>query len=160
MWFVSKGDCMKNKKTAQKMFSFHSVSSSYDFAARIKEEAVNSNLKIEQNDTDFILQLNSNHGGRIVYKATVTADESGGSYISGEIVTIPWNDKPNKKKSVIEKIFSIVCYIVVIPFVLIFLLCYGTYMLFVRLFRGKNIEVTNEEKLCDFMTNKMCCKQK
>ena len=151
---------MKNKKTAQKMFSFHSVSSSYDFAARIKEEAVNSNLKIEQNDTDFILQLNSNHGGRIVYKATVTADESGGSYISGEIVTIPWNDKPNKKKSVIEKIFSIVCYIVVIPFVLIFLLCYGTYMLFVRLFRGKNIEVTNEEKLCDFMTNKMCCKQK
>ena len=150
---------MKNKKTAQKMFSFHSVSSSYDFAARIKEEAVNSNLKIEQNDTDFILQLNSNHGGRIVYKATVTADESGGSYISGEIVTIPWNDKPNKKKSVIEKIFSIVCYIVVIPFVLIFLLCYGTYMLFVRLFRGKNIEVTNEEKLCDFMTNKMCCKQ-
>ena len=151
---------MKNKKNAQKMFSFHSVSSSYDFAARIKEEAVNSNLKIEQNDTDFILQLNSNHGGRIVYKATVTADESGGSYISGEIVTIPWNDKPNKKKSVIEKIFSIVCYIVVIPFVLIFLLCYGTYMLFVRLFRGKNIEVTNEEKLCDFMTNKMCCKQK
>ena len=55
----------------------------------------------------------------------------------------------DKKKSVIEKIFSIVCYIVVIPFVLIFLLCYGTYMLFVRLFRGKNIEVTNEEKLCD-----------
>ena len=117
-------------------------------------------MKIELNNTDFILQLNSDHGGRIVYKATVTADESGGSYISGQIVTIPWNDKPNKKKSVIEKIFSIVCYIVVIPFVLIFLLCYGTYMLFVRLFRSKNIEVTNEEKLSDFMTNKMCCKLK
>lgn len=150
---------MKNKKTEQKIFSFHSVSSPYDFAARIKEEAINSNLKIEQNNTDFILPLNSNHGGRIVYKATVTANESGGSYISGEIVTIPWNDTPNKKKSMIEKIFSIVGYLVVIPFVLIFLLCYGAYMLFVRLFRGKNIEVTNEEKLCDFMTNKMCCRQ-
>ena len=151
---------MKNKKTEQKTFSFHSISSPYDFAVRIKEEAINSNLKIDQNDTGFILQLNSNHGGRIVYQATVTADESDGSYISGEIVTLPWNGNPNKKKSIIEKIFSIVGYIVVIPFVLIFLLCYGIYMLFVRLFRGKNVEVTNEEKLCDFMINKMCCKQK
>ena len=150
---------MKNKKAEQKILSFRNVSSPYDFAVKIKEEAINANLKVEQNDTDFILQLNSNHGGRIVYKATVTADESGGSYISGEIVTIPWNDKPKKKKSVIEKIFSIVCYIAVIPSVLIFSLCYGIYTLFVRLFRGKNIEVTNEEKLCDFMTNKMCCKQ-
>ena len=150
---------MKNKKAKQKILSFRNVSSPYDFAARIKEEAINSNLKVEQNDTDFILQLNSNHGGRIVYKATVTADESGGSYIIGEIVKIPWNDKPNKKKSVIEKIFSIFGYIAVIPSVLIFSLCYGTYMLFVRLFRGKNIEITDEEKLCDFMTNKMCCRQ-
>ena len=151
---------MKNKKAEQKILSFRNVSSPYDFAARIKEGAINSNLKVEQNDTDFILQLNSNHGGRIVYKATVTADESGGSYISGEIVTIPWNDKPNKKKSIIEKFFSIVGYIVVIPFVLVFLLCYGIFALFYRLFRGKNIEFTNEEKLCDFMTNKMCCKPK
>lgn len=150
---------MKNKKAEQKMFSFHSVSSPYDFASKIKEEAINSNLEIEQNDTDFILQLDSNHGGRIVYKATVTADESGGSYISGEIVTIPWNNKPNQKESIIEKIISIVCYIVIIPFMLIFLLCYGTYMLLARLFRDKNIEATNEEILCDFMTNKMCCRQ-
>ena len=151
---------MKNKNAEQKIFSFHSVSAPCDFAAIIKEEAINSNMKIELNDTDFILQLNSNHGGRIVYKATVTADKSGGSYISGEIVTIPWNDKPNKKKSIIEKFFSIVCYIVVIPFVLVFLLCYGIFALFYRSFRGKNIEFTNEEKLCDFMTNKMCCKPK
>ena len=150
---------MKNKNAEQKIFSFHSVSAPCDFAAIIKEEAINSNLKIELNDTDFILQLNSNHGGRIVYKATVTADESGGSYISGEIVTIPWNNKPNQKESIIEKIFSIVCYLVIIPFMLIFLLCYGTYMLLARLFRGKNIEATNEEILCDFMTNKMCCRQ-
>ena len=128
---------MKNKNAEQKIFSFHSVSAPCDFAAIIKEEAINSNLKIELNDTDFILQLNSNHGGRIVYKATVTADESGGSYISGEIVTIPWNDKPNQKKSIIEKFFSIVGYIVVIPFVLVFLLCYGIFALFYRLFRHK-----------------------
>ncbi len=150
---------MKNKKAVNKLFSFHSVSSPCDFATRIKEEAVKSNFKLEQNETDFRLQLGGNHGGRIVYKATVTADESGGSYISGEIVIIPWNDKPGKKKSITEKIFSIVCYIAVIPFVLIFLLCYGTYMLFVKLFRGKNLEVTNEEILCDFMINKMCCKK-
>ena len=143
----------------KRIFAFHSISEPRCFLVRIQEEAINSNLKIEQNDTDFILQLDSNHGGRIVYKATVTADESGGSYISGEIVTIPWGNRINKKESIIEKIFSIIGYIVVIPFVLIFLLCYGIYTLFVRLFRGKNIEVTNEEKLCDFMTNKMCCKQ-
>ena len=35
--FVSKGYSMKNIKTEQKMFSFHSVSSPYDFATRIKE---------------------------------------------------------------------------------------------------------------------------
>ena len=150
---------MKNKKAEQKIYSFHSISSPYDFAVRIKEEAIHSNMKIEQNDTDFILQLDSNHGGRIVYKATVTADENGGSYISGEITTIPWGNRINKKESIIEKIFSIVAYIVVIPFALIFLLFYSIYALFVRLFRGKNIEVTNEEKFCDFMTNKMCCKQ-
>ncbi len=150
---------MKNKKAEQKILSFHSVSSPFDFATKIKEESIKSNLKIEQNNTGFHLQLGGNHGGRIVYKATVTADENGGSYISGEIVTIPWDNRINKKESIIEKIFSIVGYIFVIPFVLIFLLCYGIYTLFVRLFRGKNIEATNEEKLCDFMTNKMCCKQ-
>ncbi len=151
---------MKNKKIEQKTFSFHSASSPYNFAAIIKEEAINSNLKIEQNDKDFILQFDSNHGGRIVYKATVTADESGGSYISGEIATVPWSDKPNKKKSIIEKILSIIGYIVVIPIVLIFLLCYGIYSLFGRLFHGRSIEPTKEEKLCDFMINKMCCEQK
>ena len=37
---------MKNKKTDRKTFSFHSISSPYDFAARIKEEVVHSNLKL------------------------------------------------------------------------------------------------------------------
>ncbi|MBQ8407658.1 MAG: hypothetical protein IJY39_02200 [Clostridia bacterium] len=150
---------MKNKKIDQKVFSFYSISSPCDFTARIKEEAIGSNLNIEQNDTGFNLQLDSNHGGRIVYKATVI-EENGGSYISGEIATIPWSDKPNKKKSIIEKIFSVIGYIVVFPFMLIFLLFYGIYTLFVRLFRGKSIETTKEDKLCDFMINKMCCKQK
>ena len=150
---------MKNKKTDRKAFSFHSISAPCDFAVRIKEKAVELNLEIEQNDADFILHLDSDHVGKIVYKAIVAADESGGSYISGEITTIPWSDKPPKKKSMIEKIFSIVGYIVLIPSMLIFFLCYGIYTLFVRLFRGKTIEVTNEEKLCDFMTNKMSCRQ-
>ena len=149
------------KKTPiNKVYSFHSLSSPHSFLERFGEEAVKSNLKFDQDKNGFDLQIHNNHGGKTVYRAHVSADDNGGSFISGEIITIPWNDKPNKKKSIIQKIFSIVGYIVVIPFMLIFLLCYGIYMLFVRLFHGKNIEVTNEEKLCDFMTNKMCCRQK
>lgn len=150
---------MKSKGTDRKTFSFHSTYSPCDFVAKLEKEAVNSNLKIEQNDADFKLQLDSNHRGRIVYKATVTVDARGGSCISGEITTAPWSEKPNEKKGIIDKILSIISYIVVIPFVLIFLLGYGIYMLFVRLFRGKSIEVTTEEKLCDFMVNKMYCRQ-
>ena len=63
---------MKNKKAEQKIFSFHSISSPCDFTARIKEEALRSNLKIEQNDIGFNLQLDANHGGTIAYKATGT----------------------------------------------------------------------------------------
>ena len=151
---------MKTKKTDKSIFSFHSNFSPCDFIARIKEKAVHSNLKIEQNDADFNLQLDSNHGGEIVYRATVSADENGGSYISGEITTIPYNGKLYKKKNIFEKIFSVLCYVIVTPFVLVFLLFYGIYMLFVRLFRGKTIEPTKEEKLCDFMIHKMSCERK
>lgn len=151
---------MKNKRTDKKTFSFHSISSPRDFIATIKDEAVNFNLKIEQTESGFHLQLDSNHGGEIVYKANISADENGGSFISGEITTIPWTTKSDKKKNLFQKMMSVLGSIVVLPFVLTFLLCYGIYMLFVRLFRGENIEPTEEEKLCDFMINKMCCKQK
>ncbi|MBE6633356.1 MAG: hypothetical protein E7620_03315 [Ruminococcaceae bacterium] len=150
---------MKDKKADRKTFSFHSISSPCDFIARMKEEAVHSNLQMEQNDTGFQLQLDSSHGGRIVYKATVMADEDGGSHISGEITAISWIDKSDKKESVFEKFFRILFYIAVIPFVLIFLLCYGVYVLFVRAVRGKSTEPTEEEILCDFMINKMATRR-
>jgi hypothetical protein len=161
---ISKGEHMKNKKRDKKIFQFHSISSPDDFVVRIKEEAVISNLKIGQNGTDFDLQLGSNHGGKIVYRATVSADENGGSHISGEITTIPWIDKLNKKENIFERIFRILFQIlfciVVSPFVLLFLVCYGIYTLFVGLVCDKRTEPTEEEKLCDFMISQMCCKQK
>lgn len=152
----------------KKVFSFHSVSSPHDFIARAKDEAVDSYLRIEQIENNFDLQINVNHGGRIVYRANISADENGGSFIRGEIITIPWNSKSEKKENLFQKSFqkilSVLIYIMILPVVLIFLLCYGIYSFFVRLFHGrnieKNIESTNEEKLCDFMINKMCCTQK
>ena len=154
---------MKNKNAEPKTFSFHSVSAPCDFAAIIKEEAINSNLKIELNDTDFILQLDSNHGGRIVYKATVTADESGGSYISGEIVTIPWNEAKNRTKT--QRTLQVIGYIRAGIALLPGIILVSLFMVFYELFlliknKGKRELPREEKKLLDFMLNKLCCKRK
>lgn len=150
---------MKNTKTDKKIFSFHSISSPGDFMARLKDEAANADLKMEQTESGFDLQIDSNHGGRIVYQASISADEKGGSLISGEIITIPWTANTDKKKNLFRKILLIIGCMIVLPFVLIFLLCYGICALFVRLFCGKNIVPDQQEKLCGFMLNKMCCKR-
>lgn len=147
------------KVPINKIYSFHNNSSPHDFIARVKDEAINCNLKIKQTENGFDLQIGSNHGGRIVYRANVSADENGGSFISGEMVTVPWRDKSESKQNLFQKILSILGFIIVLPIVLIFLFCYGIYFLFIHLFLRKNIELTNEEKLCDFMTNKMNCSQ-
>ncbi len=153
---------MKNKKTDQKIFSFYSISSPCDFAARIKEEAVNSNLKIEQNDTGFYLQLDSNHGERVVYKATVTADENCGSLIEGEITTIPWNEVKNRTK--LQKVMEVLGYILggiaLSPVIILIFLILGFYELFL-LFKnkGKRELPRDEKNLLDFMLNKLCCTQ-
>ncbi len=150
---------MKKKTPINEVYSFNSFSSPHDFIARVKEEAIKSNLKFEQTENGFDLQIGSNHGGRIVYRANLSADENGGSFISGEIITIPWVSS-SKKKNIFQKILSFLRLIVVLPFVLIVMVFIGIYALFLRLFGGKSTEPTDEEKLCDFMTNKMSCEQK
>lgn len=149
---------MKKKIPINKIYSFHSISAPHDFITRIKEEAAHSNLKIEQAENQFDLQIDGNHGGKIVYRANVSAAENGGSIICGEMITIPWSNKPQKKKNVFQKVLLILDYIIILPLVLFVLLGHGIYSLFVRLFHGKNIELSNEEKLCNFMINTMCCK--
>ena len=88
---------MKKEKTTKRVYSFHSISSPYDFTTRIKDEVLRSKLKLEQRENGFDLQLDSNHGGRIVYRASISADENGGCFIRGEIISVPWNRQPEKK---------------------------------------------------------------
>lgn len=58
------------KKTlVKKVYSFHSISDPNDFIARAKVEAVKSDLKIEQTENGFLLQLGWVHGGKVVYQA-------------------------------------------------------------------------------------------
>ena len=146
-------------KQKNKKFIFHSFSSPCDFLIRIKNESVESDFKIEQNGNDFNLQIGSNHGGEVVYKATIVEDENGGSFIRGEIATVPWNIKPEKKKNIFQKILSILVFIMILPFILLCVLCAGLYELFISILHGKSYEQSNEQKLCNFMVNRMCCKQ-
>ena len=148
---------MKKHCKEKKAFSFHTVSSPCDFIARIKEEAVRWDLKIEQAENTFDLQLSSSHGGKTVYRANVCEDENGGAMIDGEIITVPWVTAFKEKKSLLEKITAILNYIILLPVVLIFLLVHGICLLLFRPFCGKIVIPTQEEKLCDFMINKMCC---
>ena len=148
---------MKKHCKEKKAFSFHTGSSPCDFIARIKEEAVRSGLKIEQAENTFDLQLGSSHGGKTVYRANVCEDENGGAFIDGEILNISWVNNREKKKSLFQKTVSILNYIILLPAFLIFSLGYGIYLLLFRLFCGKIVIPTKEEKLCDFMINKMCC---
>ena len=151
---------MKKANNPKTAYSFRSISSPGEFIERVKDEAVNSNLKFKQSEGNcFDLVLDSNHGGNIVYRAEVVADENGGSFIYGEIMTIPWSSSP-EKKNVFMDVLSVLVFIILLPFLLIFLLCYELYALVARLFGRKNKEeYTSEEKLCDFMLNRMCCRQ-
>ena len=149
---------MKKEKTTKRAYSFHSISSPYDFTTRIKDEVLRSKLKLEQRENGFDLQLDSNHGGRIVYRASISADENGGCFIRGEIISVPWNRQP-EKKNIFQKIMSVLICIMMVPLVLIFLLGYGIYTLFMQIGRDKNNGPTADETLCNFMINKMCCKQ-
>ena len=148
---------MKKKTKAKKIYSFSSLSTPDEFISRLSETAVQAKLGIEQTENGFNLGLKSNHGGKVVYRASVSTSESGGSVIQGTIETIPWHTRPAKKKTILDKILAIICYILVIPIALIALIVAAITALVIRIIHGKSEEINADEILCNFMTNKMCC---
>ena len=148
---------MKKKNKGKKIYSFSSLSSPNEFLSRVKEEAVKSKLDFEQTENGFDLELKSNHGGKVIYRASVLAGETGGSNMKGTIETIPWRTRPAKKETLWDKILTFFAYILSIPIALIACLAAAITYLVIRIIHGKSEEINEEEILCDFMTNKMCC---
>lgn len=148
---------MKKKRKGKKIYSFSSLSRPDEFLLQVKEEAIKSNLYLCQAENNFDLGLKSHHGGRVIYRASVSVDENGGSVIQGTIETIPWHTRPAKKPTLWNKILSVIAYIVAIPIILIALLVAAITYLVIRIIHGKSEEINEEKILCNFMTNKMCC---
>ena len=150
---------MKKKIKEKEIFTFSSLSSPDDFLLKAKEEAIKSKLDFEQTENGFDLEVKSNKGGKVIYRASVLANETGGSNIKGTIETIPWHTRPAKKKTLWDKILTVFAYILSIPIVLIAGLAAAITALVIRIIYGKSEEIHAEDILCNFMTNKMCCTQ-
>ena len=150
---------MKNYINENKKYSFHSISSPGTFLDRLKETALQANFKVEETDKGFDLQLINNHGGYVIYSASLMEDENGKSLISGEIVTISQKSGVEENKKWFSKLLWILGGIVLLPITLLILFCVGIYAVVCRLFSKKSVEPTEEEILCSFMINKMCCRQ-
>ena len=149
---------MKKKRT----FSFNSKLAPHYFLERIQEESEQADLLIEQSENVFKLRIDGNHGGQVFYQACISADEHGGSFIDGEIFTIPWNEA--KKRTKFQKVMEVLGYIVggivLSPIIILVFLILGFDELFC-LFKnkGKRELPREEKKLLDFMLNKLCCTQ-
>ena len=148
---------MRRKSKEKEVFTFSSLSSPNELLLKIKAEAVKSKLDFAQTENGFDLELKSNHGGKVVYRANVSANEDGGSDIEGIIETIPWHTRPAKKETLWDKILTVFAYILSIPIALIACLAAAITYLVIRIIHGKSEEIHAEEILFDFMTNKMCC---
>ncbi len=148
---------MKKKSKEKEVFTFSSLSTPDEFISRLSETAVQAKLGIEQTENGFDLDLKSNKGGRVVYRASVLVNETGGSNIKGTIETIPWHTRPAKKETLWDKILTVFAYILSIPIALIACLAAAITYLVIRIIHGKSEEIGEEKILCDFMTNKMCC---
>ena len=149
---------MKKKTKEKEMFRFVSLSTPDAFLLMAKEEAIKAGLNFEQTEGGFDLELESNKGGKVVYRASVSANEAGGSVIQGTIETVPWHTRPKEKKTLWDKILTVFAYILSIPIALIACLAAAIVWLVIRIIHGKSAEVHADETLCNFMTNKMCCK--
>ena len=145
---------MKKKAKAKKIYSFSSLSTPDEFISRLSETA-----GIEQTENGFDLDLESNKGGKVVYRASVSANENGGSVIQGTIETIPWHTRPAKKQPIWNKILTVIAYILALPIMLFGILSLMIVWLVIQIIHGKSEEPNAEEILCDIMTNKMCCKR-
>lgn len=149
---------IKKENKVNTRFSFHTISSPRDFVGRITENGV---MKCERTEKGFRLHLESNHGGQIVYDCEVKRDENGGSFLDGELVNIPWNRRKEEEeeKSVFQKVWRILGYILFLPVLLIIVILVALGELYLLLERKKDQEISTEKKLTDFMTQKMCCRQ-
>ena len=145
---------MKKKAKAKKIYSFSSLSTPDEFISRLSETA-----GIEQTENGFDLDLESNKGGKVVYRASVSANENGGSVIQGTIETIPWHTRPAKKQPIWNKILTVIAYILALPIMLFGILSLMIVWLVIQIIHSKSEEPNAEEILCDIMTNKMCCKR-
>ena len=148
---------MKTKSKEKKIYSFSSLSAPDEFISRLCETAVQAKLGIELTKAGFNLQLKSHHTGWYIYRASIFANENGGSVILGTIETIPWHTRPAKKRPIWNKILTVIAYILAAPFILFGILSMAIIWLIIRIIHGKSEEPDEEEILCNFMTNKMCC---
>ena len=148
---------MKTKSKEKKIYSFSSLSAPDEFISRLCETANQSKLGIKLTEAGICLELESNKGGEVVYLASVSANENGGSVILGTIETIPWHTRPAKKRPIWNKILTVIAYILAAPFILFGILSMAIIWLIIRIIHGKSEEPDEEEILCNFMTNKMCC---
>ena len=149
---------MRKKNKGKEIFSFSSLSTPKEFLSRLCETAVQAKLGIELTEAGFNLQLKSHHTGWYVYRASVVANESGGSIVQGTIETDLWaagHNHSEKKKSFFQKVLTVFSFVILIPLFILVLLFVAVYMLISQLLHGK--EATEKEILFDFMTNKMCC---
>ncbi len=151
---------MRGKRT----FSFHNISCPDDFLARVQEAAKEAHLELVMSENELRLHIDSHHGGQNYYCAKVTEGAGGGTVLEGEIITVPWNH--GKRKTKFQKAIEIFGYIlgaiVLSPVILLIFLCLGFYELFLLIKNRDKTGVTrprDEEKLLDFMLNKLCCKQ-
>ena len=151
---------MKTKSKEKKIYSFSSLSAPDEFISRLCETAVQAKLGIELTKAGFNLQLKSHHTGWYIYRASIFANESGGSIVQGTIESDLWaagHNHSEKRKSLFQKILTALSYIILTPLFILVLLFVAVATLFSHLLHGK--EETEKEILCDFMTNKMCCKR-
>ena len=149
---------MKRKSKEKEVFTFSSLSTPNEFISRLCETAVQAELRIKLTEAGFDLQLKSHHTGKYIYRASVIANESGGSIVEGTIEFVLRNARDNhleKKKSFFQKVLTAIGYIILILILIPFLLFEAVVTLFSHLLHGK--EPTEKEILYDFMTNKMCC---
>ncbi|MBQ8308761.1 MAG: hypothetical protein IJX96_02905 [Clostridia bacterium] len=141
---------MKKRRQKKDSFIFHSISSPNDFKARVRESAAKERFAFFESANGFSLKIRSHHSGETYFDCEVKLDKTGGSIISGKIITVPWHASVKTKKNVSEKFFTVLGYILLIPF---FILMFIPVLIFTLIDKTP----TPEETLINFMTKTMCC---
>lgn len=141
----------------KKKYIFRSPLSPEEF---FKRENLNFNVNLNKNENSINVMLETGHGGNYYFYGNVSADEKGGSIVSGEITSFPFSGS-NKRQPIIEKVFSIIFGIFLIPLILVIILItyiiYGIGILLDKI-KGTYVrEPSTEDILIDIMVNKSGC---